>query len=647
MDEYTKFRRKTKGDLPRDVPGVAGAKWWTQAPDDAANAISANISFWADKQRWRMMELHRWACMYGNRGALGLPGMSLSVQSAMRSQYGEQITFNVSQSVVDTLTAKITRNVPKPLFMTNGGSYKQQRLAKNRNQFIDGVFYECKTRQLARLAVRDAGVWGPGIIRVMPRNGRVFHERVLPSELFVDEVEAITSEPRQMHRIKFVDRNVLCEMYPDSEAQIRDSHWTDGSAFLFGQHLADLICVRESWHLPSTSEADDGKRIITIGEHALTDMMPWRHNEFPFAILNYTPRMYGFWPQGLVEQGQSIQMELNRNAAVIQASLELGGTNKVWIKTGSAISPDHITNAISAIIEGEEMPQYMTPPIVQPEIYQERQNLIQAYYQLAGISQADASSARPSGELSGEAIRLVHDIGTERFVNFGQAYEEFHCDLARLSIMTAMDIMEESKEGTEEGVKFGYEVRSPNRGTIDVVDFNDLAFQPDEPFFIQCFPVSSLPSDPAGRTEKIQEYVEAGWIDSDTGRSLIDWPDIGRVEGLHNAKREFYLRTLDALVDDGAEYIPQPEDDLPMFLELTLEYLFNAKRMDAPEGRQVALHDLLQMINDSMAKLAGGGNPQSGAPAAAMPPAGLPPAVPQPPPVSQLIPNVNQAGAAA
>lgn len=638
MGDYRDYHRKGEPKPERESPtGKAGQRWWYMKPDDAAEAISASIGFWATHQKWRTMQLHRWACFYGNMANLGYPGLSLSLQTALRSQFGDQISYNVTGSVVDTLTSKVARNKPKPYFLSDGGDYKAQRLAKNRNRFVAGVFYENDTFAKTRIALRDALVWGNGIIFVYTKNGRIVHERVLPSELFVDEVEAITGNPRQMHRIKFVDRSVLMEEFPKHADKIQAAKWKDGEMFVMGQHLSDLVCVRESWHLKSAPDADDGAHIITVNGLALTDVEEYSHDTFPFAILSYTPRMYGFWAQGLVEAGQSIQLEINKVAWYIQASIEAGGTQKVFLKTGSRVSADHINNAFVAIIEGDEAPQYLTPPLVQSEIYAYVERLIQRYYDLAGISRMDASSSKPGGDLSGEALRMIHDIGTERFMALGQQNEEFHCRIARLDVLAATDLCAEAKKAAKNDEKpAGYLVRAPDRNSMEEVDFNDLAFEDGETFYLQCFPVSQLPSDPAGRTQRVQEMAQAGWITQDQARDLIDFPDVAAATNLLDAGREFIQKKLDAMVDDGDAYVPEGGlDPLALFLEQATIYYLNAKRMDVSEKRLAVLRDFITSCKQQILE----------AQTAAMPPAplALPPANPAAPPVSALIPNGNAA----
>ena len=190
-------------------------------------------------------------------------------------------------------------------------SHKKQREAKKLNAFLDGVFYENGTHEIGRTVFRDAAVWGDGFIHVFAKGDRVCHERVMSSEIFVDDVESLYGVPRQMHRIKQVDRQVLFDLFPEDADKIagaKPSRTEEAGRSI----VADMITVRESWHLPSGPGADDGKHCITIDGAVLGEMEPWPHQFFPFARVQWSPRLYGYWGQGLAEQLQNIQLEINK-----------------------------------------------------------------------------------------------------------------------------------------------------------------------------------------------------------------------------------------------------------------------------------------------------------------------------------------------
>ena len=621
------------------VDKSAGNAWWKLAEGDIAAAVSSNLNFWARNQRWRIDQLNRFARMYGNLAMMGLATSAFDLQNALRAQYGEQLNLNVSLAAVDTYVSKLTRNKPVPYFLTDDGDYKSQRVAKDRNTFMCGVYYENNTYAKARLCCQDSGVWGEGALLITPVNGRVNHRRILPAQIVVDELEALVyGGPRQLHLLDWVDRQQLIGEYPDKEELIAKDSWQDAGSYAMHESLADLVCVRSSWHLPSAPGAGDGLFVRTIDDAALMEPEEWTRDDYPIAMLRYGDRPVGWHGQGMVEQGQSIQREISKTAWCIQENIEIAGAAKVFVKNGSGVSPDQLTNDFGALIEGNEKPEWMLSPIVQPEVYAYLKDLVAWYFQLLGISQSDAASMAIPGDMSGRARELVHDIGTERFAAKGQAYEEFHEDIADKSIWAAMEIVEKAKQKVKEGERPSYTVTVKTRGTARVVDFADLGFTAGEEWTIQSFPVSKLPFDPAGRLEWITLQEQAGKLDDSTARDLQDFPDTGRVEGLHNAGREFAKQTLDAMIDDATPYTLEKYDDAALFYDLAMEYY---QRYKMPAAKVPESHlNVLRAFIDAVALVI---QP----PAAAAPAPSAPQAVPEAPPVSPILPNAPRGRLAA
>ncbi len=562
-------------------------RWWTLAPDEAAKSITASINNMRDNQSARATQWTISSRLYGNLSPSTIAGVSFSRLAATMPAMRDRITFNGVQSVIDTVTAKIAKNRPKPLFLTSGGDYRQQRQAKMLNAFADGVFYENHTHDLGVQVFRDACVWGDGFIHVFERDGRVAHERVLPSEIYVDEMEALYGEPRQMHRIKAVDRAVLLDLFPDKRDVIMEA----SAARLddTGRSVvADLVQVRESWHLPSGPEAKDGAHVLTLDGYALTEMEPWAHQWFPFARMSWSPRLYGFWSQGLAEQLQNLQLEVNKLLWVIQRSFHLGGSFKILIENGSKIVKEHLNNEIGAIVNySGTPPAYVTPPMVPGELFGHLQNLISKMYEQAGISQLSAGSMKPAGLNSGKALREFNDIESDRFHVVGRAYERLFLDVARLSIATVQDIA---------GGRRSYEVRVPGRKAITKVDWKGIDLR-DSDYVMQCYPVSSLPNDPAGRLQTVQEYAQAGFLSPRQARRLLDFPDLDAVEALGNAAEDYLVSILDKMVDEGVYAPPEPYDDLALGRQMALEYYAHGKSNDLEEERLELLRRFLAQIN--------------------------------------------------
>jgi hypothetical protein len=622
--------QSTYNDRPAKDNGPVNRRWWEIKSEDPTElpatiaAIVFNI-----KQRSTVLETQRQlsARLYGNLPVTGPAGISFN-RTTVQSPTKDRITYNLVQSCIDTGVAKISKNKPKPYFLTNGGNYRERRKAKKLNRFVDGLFYECGSRSIAPAAFRDAAVFGDGLIHVYNRGGRVAWERVLASELYVDDVEGFYGFPRQMHRLKSIDRQVVLELFPKHADGVLLAEKINSTLAGDVQFVSDQIAVAESWHLPSGPKASDGRHVISVSNCVLLDE-PYTKDFFPFARMRWSPRLWGYWSIGLAEQLQSLQLELNKLLWLVQRSYHLMGTFKIWMSHDSKISTEHLNNDIGSIIKGSEPPQYLTPQVVPAEYYAHIERIVRLAYDQSGVSQLSATSQKPAGLNSGKALREYSDIESDRWQTIGQGYENLHLDLARLSIEVVKDIV---KSQRSDKVKGSYKVKSAAARFLDEIDWADIDLD-DDAYTMQVFPISSLPQDPAGRMQTVTEYAQAGYVDRRTAKKLLNFPDLEAQESLSGAVEERIEAILDAIVEDGDYTPPDPFLDFALAQSMALE-VYNAGCRDGLEEEKL---ELLRRFLGQLGVLSGVTTPPP-----PMPDAGAPLAAPVAPPTSDLLPNAPQ-----
>ena len=167
----------------------------------------------------------------------------------------------------------------------------------------------------------------------------------------------------------------------------------------------------------------------------------YERDKFPFVFMSFSPRLLGFWSQGLVEQLMGTQLEINSILYTISKSMKLVGVPRVFVEAGSKVSDAHFNDSIGAIIHYKGIkPDIEVFPCVAPELYTHLQTLIQYGYQQAGISQLQASAQKPEGLDSGEAIRSYNDISTDRLATISKRYDDFFIDVAYQVIDLAIEI---------------------------------------------------------------------------------------------------------------------------------------------------------------------------------------------------------------
>lgn len=619
--DYSKF--STQGELK--TPGLTDKRWWLLAKDELPQALNAIVHTLAEADSKRQSQYQISTRLYGNTNLMGVNGLSFSKISSVQNAIKDRLSYNIVQSGIDTVTAKMAKNKPKPMFLTSGGNWKLQSRAKKLNKFCDGVFYENKAHFMGIDSFRDGCVLGDGIVHVFDFHNRVKWERVMPSELYVDPIEAFDGNARQMHRVKNVDRQILIDMFPEKKKKIMEANSASADMLATYQNVSDVVTVCESWHLPSGPEAKDGLHVITL-ENDLLFTEDWSKPYFPFAKFTWGKRLYGYWGQGAAEQIQNIQLEINKLLWVKQRSLHLAGSFKIFLENGSKVVKEHLNNDIGAIVTYTgTKPEYVIPPVIPMEIDTQINWLKSAGFEQLGISMLSAASQKPAGLNSGKALREYNDIESDRFQVVGQLWEQFFLDLARLSIDTAKDIFE--REGK-------YEVKIPGKNFLETIDWGDIDLDDDE-YLMKAFPVSSLPDEPAARMQYVQELAQAGLINPEEVQDLLDFPDIQALQNRQMAEKDYLNKVFEKMTDDG-EYIPPDQfDNLELAESTCLKVIAQGKLNDLDEENMMLLIKYLEQVRAIKAKAM-----QAMAPPMGMPGMGQPQAAPMAPPQSDMLPNV-------
>lgn len=642
--DYTRLIKD--GQAPKlDGRTDVSRRWWTLAEKDVGQSVTATVAQLTKQQSSRMTTYAISARLYGNMSVTG--PMASALAAVMSSSGGpkDRITYNAIQSIGDTLTARIGETKPRPYYLTSGGSYAQQRKAKRLNQFTDGVFYETSTYDKGLDCFRDSFILGDGFMHVYPGARKLKHERVLANELWVDDEEAKYGFPRNLYRVKDVDREELMERFSDDDkvcaviAKASTANAMDGGRA--SDTNSDMVRVIEAWHL--ANEDENGKlsggahAIVVAGSGSDSGVLvrdEWEFDFFPFAKLPWCKRPSGFWSQSLCEQLRGEQIELNKELWFIQRSMQIAGSVKVLLSAGSKVAKEKLDSEVGGVIEYTgEKPEYVTPNPIHPVFFENVNRIIDRMYRVSGASELSASGEKPAGLDSGKALREYQDIESERHRTTSRLNDNFYLAIAALDRVFAPEVK-------------GLKVKVPGRNSFSLVDYSkDIGRIEDEQFVLQCFPVSRLPRDPAGRLQTIQEYIQAGFMTPRQGRRALDFPDFDTIESLANAQEDMLTKVLDGILDDGKYRTPEPTDDLTMAKEMVLEYLQRYRQFDDAEASKL---DMLRRWNsqvDSLMKramgpgltaLPGGAAPAPGAPPGGGTPQGKPMAAPQ----SELMPQV-------
>ena len=553
---------------------INGTRWWTARKNDLYQELFAFVSALQSRQGYRTADNLKYARLYGN---YDLGGLDLVNYSRVETSYNtvNRVTLNIIQSMIDTVVSKITKNKPKATFLTSGGDFSLQSKAQKLTKFVEGIFAYSEFYEKASLAFTDACIFGTGCLKIYVEKGQIK----------VDDIECYYAKPRQMHQEKDIHKDVLKQMFPAKarEIEIASSIDSTGQESYMGD-LKEMVKVIESWHLSSGPKAKDGKHSICVSNATLFEE-DYDKEYFPFVFFRWNVRPVGFFGQGLAEQLQGLQLEINKTLRTIQVSMHLVSVPKLLVEASSKIVSSHLNNRIGGVIKyAGTPPSYAPLGGVPPELFSHVDRLYSRAYEIAGVSQLSAQSIKPAGLDSGKALRTFNDLETERFMSVAKRYEKAFLDAAEIMIDLAKDIYEKNED-------FG--VKTSDNKFVETIKWKDVNMDADK-YMMQIFPTSALSTTPAARLADVQDMLTAGFIGKEQAISLLDFPDLESEMDLLTSDNKNLEKLIETMVHDGKYFPPEPYQNLENAIRKTQQAYLMYRMRNAPEDRLELLRQYME-----------------------------------------------------
>lgn len=637
-------------DVPKQYYNQAGdkkieikSKWWLEPREMVHAHVFGVVKNIEERQQYRYDEYLRYARLYANQEILGLLAGQFSRQvNSLNLQ--NRVTLNVVKACIDTVSSKIGAEKPRVLFLTEDGNWSKSQRAKDLTKYLDGWFQEQEAYDNGAFSFRDSCVFGTGGVKLFedPSGEQIACERAFIPEIIVDDVEGMYGKPRQLHQKKNMFREVLKDMFGDV-SQKEDRTAIDMATSSMDSHdsesSADMIPVIESWHLPSGPDAKDGRHVISIENRTLLDE-PWEKPYFPFVFRRWSKRLLGFYGQGLAEELIGIQIEINKLLRVVQETHHLVVRPQVWIEETSRVPDSHINNQVGGVKRYRgQPPHFFTPPGLPPEIYNHIETLYRRAFEITGVSLLSATSQKPAGITAGIALQTLQDVESERFALTEEDNQNFYMQIADRVIDMTAELQKKNKK---------LMVKTKSKNAMEAIKWSDVALDKKD-YILRRYPTNILPSTPAGKLQRIQEMMQAGFLDQTDAQALLDYPDLKQVTNLKTAPREIVFKFIENMLEGKPYAPPEPYFDLTYAKQATQLSYLQAKMGGAPEDRLEALRTFMDDI-DTLVDEAKGQAPGAPAqdPAALLAAAqgqgapmdqGAPPlAQPEAPPTSDLLP---------
>jgi hypothetical protein len=568
------------GESGRDVRD----RWWYQDDEyELATKLLEHVDTIDDETQARQIGIFdRMVRLYGDEASVprGVP----------LTRYGSgERRRPIAANICDTLVAEISKDRPRPMFVTAGGSWDERRTAEHLTAACDWVFGRQLMVPKARRAALDAIIGGAGFARpVQELDGTVSLERCFAPDVLMDDSSCIDTMPRDIYHRRFLDRAMVWELYPEHRDIIESAHVAGWSLTNPHSPSADIVEVIEGWHLPSFQGEIDGRTaedghwamVLRTGgdrQGGLLDHGEYTRPHFPIVGMRSLAPSAGWWGIPMIDRPAASDFELNKLYRRIAENMHKVSCSRVYIEEGSNVSPADIQNTIGAIIKHTgPKPIFDTPQAMNAEVYQHSERLEAAGHKDAGVSEYAASSTIPANLESGRAQRIFREQMTLRQVVIFDEYEGFHCELARRWVDAEAELAEDSNQERE----MAYEVNDCR----ETIKWSRVAKALDGMTIVP-MPTSGLATTPAARMQEIQDGVKDGLFTPEDSLRLSTDPDTKAIREERLAATNRLHKVLDGMLDGGPYVGPDPEMDLVRGVPLALAKINNAVVRDCPPDR--------------------------------------------------------------
>jgi hypothetical protein len=615
-----------------------GSPWWEEkTKTKALHPAQAIFKYFADQDKHRLAAYIAYARIYTNRRIhandfLGNYTAAFSIEGNAYSR----VPINLCKVYVDAVHSRVTRQNPRPVFVTSGGNFTLQKKARQMQKWVEYCDQYTDLRDTKKRAELDSLIFGNGFVKTSlhPAIDDICNERIYPGDLFVDPVEAAASgKPNHMYQRALVSRSRLMKLYPKHADKIKRAGRITEEEYSNRKRatLQNMTEVVEGWRLPSWRGAGDGKHIIWVDGQVL-ELGEYKCDDFPITKTQWKEDpTVGYWGISLVEELLGVHFDFNNSIKNIETCIENMPTPFILIPEGGNVSEGSLGNVNGVVINySDRAPTFELPPSVPADVV----NYAQAQWDKGAIIARLTSVSMPettgNGFETGAAVRDFNDIQSTELAPQYEEYEQFNVRLYAAQVRCGKELSIRNP---------GYSVvMAKDKYTIEEIEWTTIAPPEDQKkdsFIIQGFPANKLSQSPAGKKSDVLDFFNAGWLDSGQAMDLLDFPDMEQFQNLQNAARRNVERLLEEILDEGIYTPPEPTLDLRLSLKMTQMYINRAQAMSVPEERVALLRKFMRQIHallqesEAATRVAQGGMglPAAGGPPAVSPDGSMPTAI--------------------
>jgi hypothetical protein len=571
--------------------------WWEEeSPEKALGPLLQLYKYFVGEDEGRLAAIDAYSRIYLNRDIAEsdyLAGYTAAWD--IEENAYSRVPVNLSKIMVDSVHARITRQNPRPVFVTKGGNWTLHKKARQMQKWVEYCEHYTNLRAIKKAACLDSIIYGTGFVKTAahPVVDTVENDRVHPSDIFIDQVEAASnSKPSHVYQRCFVNRTKLAKLFPEYREKIRSAGRISGDNFVWQKArrtIKNMVEVVEAWRLPSYDGADDGAHAIAI-DGAVLVLDEWESEVFPFSVMHWkTDPTISFWGVSLIEELLGIHYDFNHTIKKVEECIDNMPTPYILVPEGGNVSVGKLGNVNGIIINyADRKPEFQLPPAVPPDVAAYAQSIWDKGLQVSRLVGMTSPESMGGQFQTGAAVRDFNDIQSTELSTQHESFEAFNVHLYEQQVRAGRAIYDRNP-----GFKV---VARKDRYTIEDVEWEKIDDPRKDSFIIQVFPASMLSQTPSGRKEDVLDYFNAGWLDVGEAMDLLDMPDMDKFRNLRNAPRQNAERILEDILDEGKYEAPEPTLDLRLTLKMTQMFINRGQTLNAPKAHLALLRKFARQV---------------------------------------------------
>lgn len=490
-----------------------------------------------------------------------VPGYYSSSQFDTEEDTSSGIQENQIKSIIDSLVSNIEDQKVRPFFNTVNGTYREQRIAIQAQQFFDQLFDSQNVNRTVTRAFKDACIFDTGIVYIDKDFMSI--EKVMPWQISIDNREASYN---CLTRLVWKAENYPVTLLPFTDSKLRKKI----------ENTRQDCTYYRYWNL------NERKLVYYIPEFDFYKEEDW-DDVLPFIFINYDEPVKGFSSNSVVDLLWGMQLEVDSLLVKIKDASQLSTPLKFLVPESSNIKTKQLDNRTGTVITYSALPNQTTPPIVtatepfmDPQWLTTLQQMKQDMYEIIGVPMQDITGKKQQGLDSGVAIQTMEDIGDQRFSTQLNSVIRTYVDIAKLCISLFNDA----------------DSILPYDVTRKKFTWNDLKGAINQ-LSIQFSAAQSLSKDPEKRSQEVLLLVQMGVIPQNRIATLMELPDVTSGYSLANLSLEASQEVIDNCLINNDFDVPDfvPTDMLMGEIINTCLTLFKANK----EANKGDIDKLLQL----------------------------------------------------